>query len=178
MRNLSRRRSLGLAFGLMLSPVAALAQSAQGQSTQGLSLDDISAYINDITEAQASFTQVNDDGSISRGTVSIKRPGRIRFDYDPPNGALVMASGGALYVEDRKLGGRPETYPLSQTPLGLILGPTVDLRGSGAVQSISTKDGITTVATRDPNNPDNGMMVLSFSENPTMLRQWVVLDTG
>ena len=56
-------------------------------------LDDISAYLNKMTTAKTAFSQINPDGTISKGTLYIKRPGRMRFEYAPPSAALVMAGG-------------------------------------------------------------------------------------
>ena len=56
-----------------------------------LSLNEISAYLNTISTAKIDFSQINDDGSVDSGRIFIKRPGRIRFEYAPPNKALVLA---------------------------------------------------------------------------------------
>ena len=86
---------------------------------------ELSRYLNRMTTATAEFTQVNPDGSISTGTVFIQRPGRVRFEYNNDN-TLVMASGGNVAVFDPKSGG-PQQYPLSKTPLKLLLSNTIDL---------------------------------------------------
>ena len=61
-----------------------------------ISLRDLSAYLNGIKTAQFEFSQINGDGSISEGKIYIKRPGRMRFEYNPPNNALVLASAGKV----------------------------------------------------------------------------------
>ena len=67
-----------------------------------LSLNAISAYLNGIATAKTDFTQVNDDGSLSTGTLYLKRPGRVRFEYNPPEKLLVMAGGGQVAIFDGK----------------------------------------------------------------------------
>ena len=67
-----------------------------------LSLDEISRYLNGIERATSDFTQVNDDGTLSTGKFYIRRPGRVRFEYNPPEKLLVMAGGGHVGIFDGK----------------------------------------------------------------------------
>ena len=68
-----------------------------------LSLNEISRYLNALKTAQAQFTQLNDDGTISTGTIYIKRPGRARFEYNPPQDALVVVGGSQVAIFDGNL---------------------------------------------------------------------------
>ncbi|WP_121629110.1 LolA family protein [Tropicibacter alexandrii] len=141
-----------------------------------LSLNEISRYLNSIQAAQGGFTQINADGTISTGTIAIKRPGKVRFDYNPPERALVLASAGAVYILDRKLGGDPETYPLNQTPLSIILDRNVDLTQAGMVQGHRYDGTATVVTAQDPKRPEYGTIQLKFTDDPVELRQWVIND--
>ena len=76
-----------------------LAAPASGQT---ISLDALSSYLNAMTTAESAFIQITDDGSQSTGRMYIKRPGRIRFEYDPPELALVIVGGGQVAVFDPK----------------------------------------------------------------------------
>lgn len=147
-------------------------------SAEKLSLDDISAYLNGIGAAQTSFTQVNDDNSISTGTLMIKRPGRARFEYDPPAAALVMAGGGQIAIFDKKSNEPPENYPLRRTPLWVILERNVDLKARDMVVGHSYDGTTTKVTALDPKNPERGSIELHFTDNPVQLRQWVIQDEG
>lgn len=159
--------ALATGFGL------AMATSA---SADKLSLDEISAYLNGIGSAQTNFTQVNDDNSISTGKLMIKRPGRARFEYDPPEAALVMAGEGQLAIFDLKSNEPPENYPLRKTPLWLILERNVNLKGRNMIVS-HTYDGKSTLVTaQDPANPDRGAIQLHFTDNPVRLHQWIIQD--
>ncbi len=142
-----------------------------------LSLDRISQYLNGIKGAKSEFTQLNDDGSLSTGTVYIMRPGRMRFEYNPPEDLLVMAGGGQIGVFDGKSNLRgAERYPLKQTPLNLILERKVDLSRRQMVVG-HEQDGVATVVTaQDPEHPEYGSIQLKFTANPVELRQWVVRD--
>ncbi len=85
--------------------------SASTALADKLSLDSLSRYLNELSTVQSQFTQINADGTLSTGKIYIKRPGRIRFEYDSPNNALVLASAGALAIFDPK--GKPNTRKLS-----------------------------------------------------------------
>lgn len=143
-----------------------------------LSLDAISDYLNTLQSSKGAFTQINDDGSISTGTVSIKRPGRMRFDYNPPEQALVMAAGGAVAIFDRKTRSAPERYPLGRTPLKYILQRDVDLAASGVVTRHDFDGTATVVTAQDPEHPEYGRIDLVFTGAPVELRQWVMHTDG
>jgi outer membrane lipoprotein-sorting protein len=159
-----------LPLALLLSAALALPASAK------VPLDRISAWLNGFETAEAKFTQVNGDGSVSTGKLYIRRPGRMRFEYDPPEPALVVAGGGQVAVFDTKSNLPPEQFPLRQTPLSVILARKVDLGASGRVISHFAKDGKTTVVVQDPEQPGQGHIQLIFSESPVELRQWIVMD--
>ena len=141
-----------------------------------ISLAEISQYFNGFRTAQADFTQVNPDGSLSTGRLMIHRPGRVRFEYDAPDQTLVLASSGSVNIFDARSNSGPSTYPLTRTPLNLILDDTVNL-GRDRMVMQHFEDGPTTVVVaQDPEHPEYGNIRLVFSANPTELRQWVVTD--
>lgn len=162
----------------ILSIIAAVALTlfAGAASAQQLSLAQISAYLNQLQTAQGGFTQINADGTISTGQIYIKRPGRIRFEYNAPSEALVVAGGGQLAVFDARSNTGPERYPLSQTPLSIILQENVDLDRADMVTNVVSDGTTTTVTAQDPENPNYGRIQLVFTANPTELRQWIVTD--
>ena len=141
-----------------------------------LSLNEISGYLNQLQSATGSFTQINGNGTISTGTIYIKRPGKVRFEYNPPEQALVMANSGQVAIFDKKLGGQPDSYPLSQTPLSIILARNVNLAQAGMVQGHSYDGTATIVTAQDPKRPEYGSIQLKFTDNPVELRQWIITD--
>ncbi len=159
----------------LLAALAIVGFTATAQAQQ-LPLGELSRYLNSIQSATSPFTQINADGTISTGTIHIKRPGKVRFDYNPPERALVLASAGAVYVFDRKLGAQPETYPLNQTPLSIILARNVNLGKAGMVTGHSYDGTATVVTAQDPQRPEYGSIQLKFTANPVELRQWVIMD--
>ena len=86
----------------------ALSVYAVAVSAQQLTLPQISDYLNQLQTAQGGFTQVNGDGTLSTGQIYIKRPGRIRFEYNPPEESLVLATGGQLAIFDPRSNTGPE----------------------------------------------------------------------
>lgn len=159
---------------LLLSlPAVALAGPVFAQR---IPLSEISRYFNGFTTAQGDFTQINPDGTLSTGRLYIRRPGRVRFEYDPPEQSLVMAGGGQVAIFDSRSNQGPNQYPLRQTPLNLILEQNVDFSNRRMVVGHTDDGTTTTVLAQDPDNPQYGSIRLVFSANPTELRQWVIRD--
>ena len=159
-------------FAVGISLAAALPAAAQK-----LSLGAISGYLNDLQTAKGEFTQINDDGTISTGTLYIKRPGRVRFEYNPPEQALVVAGASTVVIFDKKSNQRSETYPLSRTPLSIILARQVNLGRAKMVTGHSYDGTATIVTAQDPEHPEYGNIQLKFTANPVELRQWII-DNG
>lgn len=156
-----------LAIGLAVSaPLAAAAQQ--------LSLNEISGYLNQLRTAKGEFTQINDDGSISSGTIYIKRPGKVRFEYNAPDTGIVIAGSNTVVIYDKKSNQPAETYPLSKTPLSIILAANVNLGQAKMVTGHSYDGTSTTVRAQDPAHPEYGNIELKFTGNPVELRQWII----
>jgi len=168
---MKRRSFLTLGAAALATP--ALVTSAQAQQ---VSLGEVSGYLNRLVTAQGGFTQINGDGTLSTGQIFIKRPGRIRFEYNAPDNSLMIAGGGSVAIFDPRSNTRPERYPLNQTPLSIILESNVDL-GRRRMVTGHTSDGTTTTVTaQDPDNPNYGNIQMVFTANPVELRQWIVTD--
>jgi outer membrane lipoprotein-sorting protein len=168
MASMNRRTSV-------LAPLALLFLSAPA-SAAPIPLDELSRYFNGITTAEAGFTQVNADGTRATGTLYIRRPGRARFEYAPPEKSLVMAGGGQVAIFDARSNQPPEQYPLKRTPLNLILARNVDLTRAKMVVGHSEVDGTTRVIAQDPEKPEYGTIELVFTDNPVALREWIITD--
>ncbi|MBK6465919.1 MAG: outer membrane lipoprotein carrier protein LolA [Rhodobacter sp.] len=168
MRVMNRRTVLLAPFALAALAAPALAEK--------LSLKTLSGYLNGLTTVEAEFTQVNADGSVSTGRIFIKRPGRVRFEYNPPDKALVLAGGQQVAIFDGKSNVPPEQYPLKRTPLNLILAANVNLGKAKMVVGHKADATTTRVTAQDPENPEYGTIELVFSADPVELRQWVITD--
>ncbi|WP_299297416.1 outer membrane lipoprotein carrier protein LolA [uncultured Tateyamaria sp.] len=161
-----------------LAAAALAVGTATGALAEKLPLGQISNYLNDLRTAEGTFTQINDDGTIDTGTIRIKRPGKMRFEYNAPNNGLVIVSANAVYIVDKKSNQPPETYPLKRTPLSLILARNVNLSQANMVTGHSFDGTATVVTAQDPKNPEYGNIQMKFTGNPVQLRQWVVNDSG
>ena len=161
-------------FVFALALGATTLASTVATAAEKLSLNEISSYMNSFATAQADFTQVNDDGSLSTGKLYIRRPGKVRFEYDPPHSGLVLAEAGTVAIMDPKSNQPPETYPLSRTPLSIILARNVNLGRANMVVGHGF-DGVSTVVrAQDPKNPEYGSIEMMFTDAPVQLRKWVI----
>lgn len=165
---MNRRTFFSAIAALTLAATPALAQDSR-------ELARISAYLNSISTLTGDFVQIDPDGIISEGQFYLSRPGRIRFEYNEPNPALVVADGFWVGIVDKRYDA-VDRYPLSETPLNLILKDDVDLGAEGAVKSIQKTDGQMRVLAEDPDYPERGSITLVFGAAPLELRQWIVSD--
>lgn len=161
---------------ILAASALTLALAAPVAWADKIPLNQLSSYLNGITTAQAKFTQIAGDGSVSTGTLYISRPGKMRFEYDPPTESYVIAAHGAVGIFDKKGDPQPEQYPLNKTPLSIILDRNVNLGQANMVTGHREDGPSTIVQAQDPKNPQYGYLELVFTSNPTQLRQWVVHD--
>ena len=162
------RRTALLAPLALLLPLPAAAEI--------IPLSALSDYLNGLTTVETDFTQVNSDGTISTGKIFIQRPGRVRFEYAPPDRSLVIAGAGQVGIFDAKSNQPPERYPLKQTPLNLILAENVNLDQAEMVIGHREDGTSTRVLAQDPEYPEYGTIELVFTSDPVELRQWVITD--
>ena len=168
------RRSLAVALAATAISGPALAQAPMRAEDQAL-VDRATAYLQGLTEAKGRFVQTDSRGQTSQGVLYLKRPGKARFDYDPPSGLLVVSDGSTVAVADSRLK-TFERYPLMSTPLSLFLARTVRLDKGVQVTGVTRMaDGFTLIL-RDGHKKTAGQIALTFSENPLRLRSWTVSD--
>ena len=173
---MNRRTLLALPFAAALLGAAGPPAAAPLSPQDEADLTRIGAYLNGIRTLKARFLQVAPDGSTSQGTTWMQRPGRMRFQYDPPSPLLLVAGHGLLVYYDRELR-QTTNIPLDSTPLGLLLRDDLKLAGDVTVTAIARQPGqlqVTMVRTR---SPEDGSLTLVFDDNPLALRQWVVVDS-
>ena len=138
------------------------------------SLANISQYLKNLKNLKADFSQINADGSISSGTILIKRPGRMRFEYYTPDKTLVLVSAGALAIFDPKGDDAPITYPIKNNPISLILKGEVDLLNSGILENYKMSTGQAVVKIRDPEKTEHGSVELVFTGAKPELEKFTV----
>ena len=135
----------------------------------------IEAYLNGMRTLKARFLQVAPDGTTAEGTAWLQRPGRMRFQYDPPSPLLLVAGFGVFYFNDSQLH-QTTNLPLNATPLGLLLRDNLRLDGDVTVTGISRLPGQIQVTMVRTASPEDGSLALVFADNPLVLRQWSVVD--
>lgn len=145
---------------------------ASGAAAEPIHINTLSNYLNRISSATSGFTQINSNGSVDKGNLYMQKPYRMRFEYSTQN-VLVLASGGQVAIFEDK--GNAQQYPMSKTPLSLILAPHVDIQKQGAVVAHGEMNGNTIVTVKDPSGQTPGSIEMLFSPGPE-LRQWVVTD--
>jgi outer membrane lipoprotein-sorting protein len=160
-----------LASGLIAAPLPAAAQAG----ADARDLTRISNYLNGVKTLEGTFVQIGHDGELSEGLFYLRRPGRIRFEYKPPNPALVIADGTWVGVYDTRLN-TLDRIPLKSTPLSILLKKKVNLKKEDAIRSIERAPGLMRVTAIDPDEPDQGSITMVFADNPLELRQWIVVD--
>lgn len=135
----------------------------------------VEAYLDTLKTFKADFLQIDSAGGIAEGDVYMRKPGRMRFEYKPPAQILVVADGLWLVFHDKEL---KETtrLPLAATPVSILLKENVSLSGDVTVTSVEHEAETLRVTIVDTENPDEGNIILIFSDKPFELRQWLVTD--
>jgi len=177
----SRRAVLAIFFGFAAARLSAVATAADAPPAavtltpqDSADLQRIAAYLGNMRTMYAKFRQVASGGGIATGQLWMARPGRMRFEYDPPNQILLLADMFYVYYIDKELV-QMSKVGLKSTPAWLLLR-----------DPITFSDLIVTRFERGPNTirltvvektePDNGSLMMMFSDNPLALRQWSIVD--
>ncbi|RZM13331.1 MAG: outer membrane lipoprotein carrier protein LolA [Sphingomonas sp.] len=162
---------------LALAPVLVLAAPAVAQAPAPLG--QVQQHLRAVTSMTAAFTQTNRDGKTVSGTLSLKRPGKVRFQYQPGVPLLIVADGSRLTMIDYSVR-QVSSWPVGNSPLGVILDPSKDLsRFAKALPA--TDPQLLLVEARDPKHPELGTTTIAFRRAATApaglaLEGWTTLD--
>jgi outer membrane lipoprotein-sorting protein len=174
MIRMNRRTLLTLPLtALLIRP--ARAQPLALTPQDAADLNRVETYLNTIHALKAHFLQVGPSGDTSQGTAWLERPGRMRFEYDPPSPFVLIAGHGVVLFHDKQLN-QTSNYPTGSTPLGILLADKIVLGGDITVTRIGRQPGQLQVTLVRTAAPGDGSITLVFSDNPLTLRQWIVLD--
>jgi outer membrane lipoprotein-sorting protein len=161
---------------------AAAAAAVPGQGNGGLDakqrslVDRVSAYLSNVQTLTGNFIQIGPDGGRTEGTFYIQKPGKVRFEYNPPSPIDVIADGSSVVVRDRKLATQ-DLYPLSQTPLRYLLADKIDLQRDTHLVSVSADDVFVTVVIEEKQVlTGTHRLMMMFGAKDFQLRQWTVTD--
>jgi outer membrane lipoprotein-sorting protein len=151
--------------------IAAIPLNAEQQQ----SVRNINNYINSFQSLKCDFTQISPRGLTTQGVLLISKPGKLRFEYAAPNPLLIVSDGKWLTIKD-KVKERGDQFPLSATPLRLVVSPKIDLLAETDVIAFESADGITSVSLADRKDALGGYITLIFDEARNQLQQWVIVD--
>jgi outer membrane lipoprotein-sorting protein len=175
---MKRRLLLSFAFGaaVVAFPEAAV-RAAQPVPSAPADPDiaRIETYLNGLRSLTARFVQVAPNGSVSEGTAWLERPGRMRFQYDPPSPLLLVAGHGLVVFHDSSIN-QTSNIPIGQTPLGILLADHVDLSGPVRVLALQRQPGEIDLTVNRAASPGDGNLTLIFQDQPLALRAWIVTD--
>ena len=167
-----------LMLGAVPASFAPLTAPAAAQASAN-DLDRVVTALRAISTMTADFTQTDRQGATMRGKMTLKRPGKIRFDYGKDADFLVVSNGKSLYVIDYEVA-QVERWPIGNSPLGALFDPDKDVKKFGKLVPTASKD-VLSVEVRDPKKPEFGMITLIFVKNASapgglQLTHWVALD--
>ncbi len=138
--------------------------------------DRISAYLSGIRVLSGEFVQIGPDGTKTTGDFYLQKPGRVRFDYNPPSPIELIADGSSVVVRDRVLATQ-DLYPLSQTPLRFILADQIDLLRDTNVVAIYSDNVFATIVVEEQHIiGGTHRLMMMFDAKTYQLKQWTVTD--
>jgi outer membrane lipoprotein-sorting protein len=140
-------------------------------------LAEANGVLNGVQRLQGRFVQSSPDGSSAGGAFYLQRPGKLRFEYDPPATLLIVSDGNVVAMRDTALR-TTERTPLRSTPLNLILGARIDLSHDANILRVSRSGQWLMVTARDRSGQTDGQITLHFFGPSTELRSWDVIDAA
>jgi outer membrane lipoprotein-sorting protein len=139
-------------------------------------LDRISHYLSGLQTMEGNFVQIGPDGGRTEGTFYLQKPGRVRFEYNPPSPIDIISDGSSVVVRDRNLSTQ-DLYPLAQTPLRYLLADHIDLLRDTDVVSVSSDDTFATVVIEQKQLMiGTDRLMIMFDAKDLTLKQWTVTD--
>ncbi|MEK9679962.1 MAG: outer membrane lipoprotein carrier protein LolA [Rhodospirillaceae bacterium] len=138
-------------------------------------LEQVRQYFKSLKTLRGRFLQAASNGSVASGKLYLSRPGRLRFEYDPPTPILMVGDGIFLIYVDKNL--KQVTHILlGSTPIGILVQDEVKLSGDITVTRVQRSPGVLRVTIKDTEEPEKGSITLAFSRAPFALRKWTVVD--
>ena len=164
---------------IALFPLAALAAPLLAALASS-ELAQVQQHLRATTSMTANFTQTDRAGKVLTGQLTLKKPGKIRFQYEKGVPILIVGDGKDLWFLDYSVG-QKSRWPVGNSPLGVLLDPSKDISRFATVQPTANPN-VVSVEARDPKHPEYGRITLIFAKSPAgpaglMLQGWVALDS-
>ncbi len=183
----SRRHLLRLSAASFAGALAApsILRSARADNAQQAALSEtdradvarIEGYLNGLSTVKASFQQYTNSEGLAFGRIYLRRPGRLRVEYDPPSEIILVADGTLLSYYDSELN-HIEQVPLKLSPMWFLLRSDVKLGGDVTVTQFKRNSGSISIGLVQSDEPDAGSVQLEFGDKPLELRQWTITDSA
>jgi len=139
-------------------------------------VDRVSAYLSRVHVMSGTFAQMGADGRRASGQFYLQKPGKVRFEYDPPSPIDIIADGSSVVVRDRRLATQ-DLYPLSQTPLRFLLQDRIDLMRDTHVTAVAADELFISIVVEEKQALiGTSRLMMMFDAKSLELRQWVVTD--
>jgi outer membrane lipoprotein-sorting protein len=155
--------------------VFAKSQAMELSPEQLQSIDKINAFFNSFQTLRGEFVQTSPRGRATRGVMHLAKPGKLRFEYEPPNPLLIASDGKWLTIKN-KAKEKGDQVPLSSTPLRLIVASKLNLTAEANVIGFEQNANMTTVVLADKKGSLAGQIILVFDETANTLQQWIIVD--
>jgi outer membrane lipoprotein-sorting protein len=177
LKTVLQKISLILVVGLMMSPMAMAAKVKGIAVTPEIqaAAQRIDAYFNSFSTLKGTILQTSPKGRTSKGIFAISKPGKFRFDVDPPTPYILASDGKWLTITNKKMD-RGDQVPVSKTPLRLLAAQNLNLLAESVVLSHTEADGFTTLALADKKGGMPGHIIMVFDDGQNELRQWIIVD--
>jgi len=166
-----------LCAGLALLSFAAYGATPAPQlsATDKADVVRIEAYLNSIHTVAARFLQSTSEGNVVQGSFYLERPGKMRVQYDPPWSLFMVASGIYLSVYDPELK-QTSNLPIESTPAYFLLKDKIGLDKDVSVSKVERGKDTLRISVHETGHPDQGRLILVFSDKPLQLKKWTVFD--
>jgi outer membrane lipoprotein-sorting protein len=141
----------------------------------GIGVPQIEQYFNGIRSLKARFVQSNPNGSVVQGTLYVRRPGRMRFEYDAPSQLKIVADGYQVTMWDnatRDFG----QWPIGWTAASFLVKDPLVLSGDLQVEKLERVNGMLEATMSQTRKPQEGKLIVRLAENPLLLRGWTIID--
>ena len=165
-------KRLLILFSLLLVTGISAAAYAQTRNTEVIRAEN---YLKNLKTGKARFVQTTSDGREASGTFYLKRPGKLRFQYEKPSNDFVVADGLFIYFYDSEME-QQSNAPIGQTLADFILRKDLKLSGDVTVQKVARANGLIQILLTQTDDAGAGTLTLGFTEQPYQLKKWRVVD--
>lgn len=169
-------RLAALAAGLLILPASGYAAKVSSLDKQDrAAVSEVADYLTKFRNLQGEFVQVSSKGNVSKGVFYLSKPGKMRFEYASPNPFIIVSDGTWVTIKNRAKE-TADQYPLSQTPLRLVLDDDIDILHEANVLDVQQDGGLVTLTIQDRKKTVPGHLILVYDAEQKALQQWIVVD--